>query len=156
GAGSTAIVKGHRDGPVRPGSDLRLELVGRLPRRVHVVVDRHRRRPGEPAVGGLGELDVHLGAVPVLVGHVQVPRVGRAGGKALRDPQPEGGVGQAVNGEGRGTDKRAPVHAIVGGAGDKHAGWPRAVYRLRLIAEVDVPGGIDGRVAAAVYRPGLR
>src|SRR5258708_4257388 len=64
GAGAAAVVKAHGDGPVRPGCDLRLELVGRLPRRVHVVVDLNRRRPGQPAVGGLGELDVHARPVP--------------------------------------------------------------------------------------------
>ena len=62
---------------------------------VDVVVHRHRRRPGDAAVGRLGELDVHLGAVPVLVGEVEVAGIRGARREVLGDPVTEGRVRQA-------------------------------------------------------------
>ena len=62
---------------------------------VDVVVHRHRRRPGDAVVGRLGELDVHLGAVPVLVGEVEVAGIRGARREVLGDPVTEGRVRQA-------------------------------------------------------------
>src|SRR6266540_3850160 len=53
GAGLPAVIEGDRDCPARDRGDRRLELVGRCARRVDVVVDRDRSRPGAPAVDRL-------------------------------------------------------------------------------------------------------
>src|SRR5205807_8376046 len=73
------------------GCDRRLELVRGRTRRVDVVVHDGRRRPGEAAVGRLRELHVHLPErrVPVLVGEVEVARIGGACREALGDSVPE-------------------------------------------------------------------
>src|SRR5439155_3018105 len=59
-AGRPAIVEGDRDRAPGADRDRGLELVRRHARRVDVVVDDRRRRPGEAAVRRLRVLNVHL------------------------------------------------------------------------------------------------
>src|SRR5438094_1647409 len=73
--GGAPVIEGDSHATIRTRSNAWLELVGSVARRV--VVDRDRCRPRGAAIDRLRELDIELGAVPIIVRQVEVAGVGR-------------------------------------------------------------------------------
>jgi len=108
-------------------------------------------------VGGLDELHVHLHPVPVLIRHVQVPRLGWAGREALGDAVAEGRVREVVHGQDahrRRRDERREALAIVGGVA--HVDRRRRFLGESGEGHVENAGRIDGRIDIRIGRAGLR